>query len=88
MVGVATLVALGGGREGIIVDGRCNRGHCSDGGELGLSLLLCLLVLLAPRLEQFEVGEKGLVCMLGLVLEPDLVSGLMILYGMLQDHDL
>ena len=48
--------------------GSCCRGHCSDGSEVSLSLLLGLLVLLALGLEQFAVSEKGLVGELGLVL--------------------
>ena len=47
-VGVATLVALGVCREGISVDGRCCGGCCSNGSEVSMSLLLGLLVLLAP----------------------------------------
>ena len=70
------------------MDGGCHRCHCSDGGEVSLSLLLGLLVLLAPGLEQFAVGEKGLVCELELVLEPDPVPGIMVSHSMLQDNDL
>ena len=56
--------------------GRFCRGHCSDGSEVSSSLLLGLLVLLTPGLENFAVGEKGLVGELGLVMEPDPFPGL------------
>ena len=87
-VGVTTGIALGIGREGINVNDRCCGGHCSDDSEISSSILLGHLVLLALGLKQFAVGEKGLVCELGLLFEPDPVPGLMVLHGMLQDHDL
>ena len=74
---VVTLVALGKGGEGVGLDGRCCRGHCSDGGEVGSSLVLGLLVLLTLRLNQFAVGEKGLVCELDCWWSQDPVPGLM-----------
>ena len=69
------------------MNGRCHRGHCSDGGEVSSSLLLGLLVLLALGPKQFAVGEKGLVGELGLVLELNPVPGLLVSHSMLQDHD-
>ena len=60
-------------------------GH-EHGVGVSSSLLLSLLVLLALAFELFAVGEEGLVHELGLVLEPDPVSDLMISYSMLQDH--
>ena len=67
------------------MDGRCYGG---DGGEVSWFLLLHLLVLLTPRLKQFAVVEKGLGCELGLVLEMDPISGLMLSHNMLQNHNL
>ena len=47
-----------------------------------------LLMLLTVQFEQLTLGKKGLVGKLGLVLEMDPVSGLMVLHCMLQNHDL
>ena len=57
-MGVAKLVAPGKGREGVGIYGRCCRGCCGDGGDIGSSLLFCLLVLLTPGLEQFAVVRR------------------------------
>ena len=72
-------------RQGVSVYGACWCGHCSYGSEVSLSPLLHLLILLTPWLEQFTVGRKGLVGELGLVLEPDLISDLIVLHCLLQD---
>ena len=45
-------------------------------------------MLLTVALKQFALGEKGLVCELGLVLEPDPIPGLTVLHYKLQDDDL
>ena len=38
------------------MDGGCHRGHCGDGCEVGMALLLSLLVLLTLGLKQFALG--------------------------------
>ena len=68
--------------------GGCCRGHCSDGGEFGSALLLSLLVLLNVGLKQLAMGEKGLLCEMRLVFEPDPFPGLVVSHCMLQDHEL
>ena len=43
--------------------------------------------MLAPRIKQLAMGEKGFVGKLGLVLEPDPVPGFMVPQCMLKGHD-
>ena len=50
------------------------------------TLGLGLLELLIPGLELLAVGQEGLVCQGGLVLQADPIPGLMIFYCMLQGH--
>ena len=68
--------------------GQCCRGHCGNGGEVSLALLLSLLVLIAVGLKQLAMREKEVICELGLVLELDQVHGLMVLHCKLQNHEL
>ena len=62
--------------------GWCNGCHVSSALGLGL------LKLLTPGFELFTVSQKGLVHQGGLVLQADPIPCLMILYCMLQDHNL
>ena len=55
----ATFGTPGKGRQGIGVYGQCCRGCCGDGGKVGLTLFLSLLVLLTVGLEQMAMGEHG-----------------------------
>ena len=61
-------------------------GCCGDGSVVSLALFLSLLVLLTSGCEQFALGEEGLLCELGLVLELDQVPGL-ISHCLFQDHN-